>query len=309
LSACPARAGKPAGACPLGAGKPARACPLGAGKPARGRSRGLPIMKRRRKLMLRWLFILLVSFAISFFTGACFNSEAKREAQRGKQAKENSFKRLRNQMVNEQIIARGVKDELVLKAMRKVPRHLFVPEKLQDLAYNDFPLPIGEGQTISQPYIVAYMTERLGLKGGEKVLEVGTGSGYQAAILAEIAGEVYTIEIIPSLAKQAERRLKALGYTNVHVRQGDGYLGWPEQAPFDAIIVTAAPDHIPQPLIDQLKVGGRLILPLGEEYQELVLVIKTEKGLHKERLIPVRFVPMTGEAEKDYEREPKKPPE
>jgi len=218
------------------------------------------------------------------------------EAQKSKT--DDAFQEARKRMVETQIRARGVKDARVLKAMEKVPRHRFVPEHLWDEAYFDEPLPIGYGQTISQPYVVAYMTEQLGLTGDEKVLEIGTGSGYQAAILAELAKEVYTIEIIPELGKRAAEVLKELGYENVHVRIGDGYRGWPEAAPFDAIILTAAPDHVPQPLLDQLKVGGRMILPLGDFYQDLVLITKTEKGIKKERKIPVRFVPMTGEAEK-----------
>ncbi|MCJ7458149.1 MAG: protein-L-isoaspartate(D-aspartate) O-methyltransferase [candidate division Zixibacteria bacterium] len=204
----------------------------------------------------------------------------------------------RDWMVKTQIESRGVKDPLVLKAMRKVPRHLFVPKSYQEEAYADEPLPIGEGQTISQPYIVALMTELLGLKGEEKVLEIGTGSGYQAAILAEIAKEVYSIEIICLLAEKAESTLKELEYKNITVKCGDGYQGWKEHSPFDGIIVTAAPDHIPQPLVDQLKIGGRLVIPVGELFQELILVTKTEKGIKKENVIPVRFVPMTGEAEK-----------
>ncbi|MCD6336019.1 MAG: protein-L-isoaspartate(D-aspartate) O-methyltransferase, partial [Candidatus Latescibacteria bacterium] len=165
-------------------------------------------------------------------------------------------------------------------------------------AYADHPLPIGLNQTISQPYIVAYMTEALALRGGEKVLEIGTGSGYQAAVLAEIADSVFSIEILKPLADRASEQLSALGYKNVHVRCGDGYQGWPEHAPFDAIIVTAAPDHIPQPLKDQLKIGGRLIIPVGARYQELLLITRTEQRFEEKRLLPVRFVPMTGEAQK-----------
>ncbi|MFH1335665.1 MAG: protein-L-isoaspartate(D-aspartate) O-methyltransferase, partial [Candidatus Zixiibacteriota bacterium] len=169
----------------------------------------------------------------------------------------------RERMVEKQIEARGVKDKLVLAAMRKVPRHLFVPENWREQAYTDGPLPIGESQTISQPYIVGLMTELLNLKGGEKILEIGTGSGYQAAVLAEITKEVYTIEIICPLAQRAESTLKELEYNNITVRCADGYQGWKEHAPFDGVIVTAAPDHIPQPLVDQLKVGGRLVIPVG----------------------------------------------
>ena len=200
-------------------------------------------------------------------------------------------------MVARQIEARGVADPLVLKAVRKVPRREFVPDPLKEFAYEDRPLPIGEDQTISQPYIVAFMTEALKLKGGEKVLEIGTGSGYQAAVLAEIAGHVYSIEIIPALAERGGKTLEKLGYKNVTVKCGDGYQGWAEHAPFDAIIVTCAPDHIPEPLKRQLGVGGRLVIPVGSFFQELLLITRTEKGYRKESLLPVRFVPMTGPLE------------
>lgn len=208
-----------------------------------------------------------------------------------------NFAKQREEMVKYQIKARGVNDKRVLAAMLKVPRHLFVQENLQNRAYTDEPLPIGSGQTISQPYIVAYMTEQIDIDENEKVLEIGTGSGYQAAILGEIAKEVFTIEIVPELGKKAGEILQRLNYSNVHVRIGDGYLGWPEEAPFDAIIVTAAPDHVPQPLVDQLKVGGRMMIPVGEFSQDLILLERTEKGIERKRKIPVRFVPMTGEAE------------
>ncbi|KPJ60367.1 MAG: protein-L-isoaspartate O-methyltransferase [Latescibacteria bacterium DG_63] len=200
-------------------------------------------------------------------------------------------------MVDEQIVKRGVKDPQVLAAMRKVPRHEFVPESYRNYAHADEPLPIGEGQTISQPYIVALMTETLRIGKNSRILEIGTGSGYQAAVLAEIGKEVYSIEIIESLATRASETLRRLGYTNVHVKAGDGYRGWPEKAPFDAIIVTAAPDHVPQPLIEQLKVGGRMSIPVGDIYQELLIITKTESGVVRKDVLPVRFVPMTGEAQ------------
>jgi len=204
----------------------------------------------------------------------------------------------REQMVREQIAARGVEDPRVLAAMRSIPRHELVPQEFRAYAYADRPLPIGEGQTISQPFIVAYMTEQLKLTGEERVLEIGTGSGYQAAVLSELAREVYSIEIVPDLASRASKDLLRLGYDNVHVRQGDGYRGWPEEAPFDAIIVTAAPEQIPEPLIEQLRIGGRLIAPVGDYWQELVLVTRDESGTRREKLIGVRFVPMTGEVQR-----------
>lgn len=204
----------------------------------------------------------------------------------------------RERMVRETIAARGVRDSLVLAAMRTVPRHLFVPPAERGLAYGDHPLPIGEEQTISQPYIVAFMTELLDLRPGEKVLEIGTGSGYQAAVLAEITDHVYTIEIVEPLAKSAAARLEELGYDQVRVRAGDGYRGWPEASPFDAIVVTAAPDHVPQPLVDQLAPGGRLVIPVGDQFQELKLIARDASGaITEESKLPVRFVPMTGEAE------------
>lgn len=195
-------------------------------------------------------------------------------------------------MVESQIKARGVKDEAVLEVMRKVPRHKFVSKNMKSYAYNDEPLSIGEGQTISQPYIVAYMTEVLQLRGDEKVLEVGTGSGYQAAILAEIAKEVYSIEVIEALSLRAQEALKELGYTNIYFKIGDGSLGWKENAPFDAIMVTAAPDKVPEALQAQLNISGRMIIPVGVTFQELVLIIREKKKYKKERLLPVRFVPL-----------------
>ena len=199
----------------------------------------------------------------------------------------------RARMVEQQIAARGVANPRVLAAMRAVPRHRFVDPSQAANAYDDRPLPIGRGQTISQPYIVAYMTELLRLEPGAKVLEVGTGCGYQAAVLAEIAREVYTIEIVKTLADGAASLLPRLGYANVHVRHGDGYGGWPDQAPFDGIVVAAAPDHIPPALVAQLAVGGRLVIPVGDADQEIRVITKTASGHREERLIPVRFVPLT----------------
>ena len=197
-------------------------------------------------------------------------------------------------MVKEQIVPRGTKNPAVLQAMRRVPRHEFIPEPESSLAYKDQPVPIGHGQTISQPAVVAFMTDALGLRGTEKVLEVGTGSGYQAAILAEMVPKVFTIEIIEPLAGRAAETLARLGYRNVQVRVGDGSGGWPEEAPFDAIIVTAAPEQLPQPLLDQLAMGGRLIAPVGKGYQTLVLIRRTPKGYERTELLQVMFVPLTG---------------
>jgi protein-L-isoaspartate(D-aspartate) O-methyltransferase len=199
----------------------------------------------------------------------------------------------RARMVREQIEARGVRDPRVLDAMRRVPRHLFVPEALRSEAYNDYPLPIGYDQTISQPFIVAWMTEALQTTPRSRVLEIGTGSGYQAAVLAEITAEVYTIEILAPLAASARQTIEALGYRNVHARVGDGYAGWPEHAPFDAIIVTAAPDHVPQPLLDQMAMGGRLVIPVGGAgAQQLTVITKDAAGMTTEERMPVRFVPL-----------------
>jgi len=204
----------------------------------------------------------------------------------------------RQQMVEQDIKGRGVKDKLVLKAMARIPRERFVPTSYHGRAYSDSPLPIGEGQTISQPYVVALMTEALALKSTDRVLEIGTGSGYQAAVLAEIVDEVYTIEIRKNLARRSGSLLRDLGYKNVHVKHGDGYFGWPDHAPFDAIIITAAVNHIPPQLLRQLKDGGKLILPLGSTtfYQTLTLVTKQGKEFKIVQMSSVRFVPMTGEA-------------
>jgi protein-L-isoaspartate(D-aspartate) O-methyltransferase len=206
-----------------------------------------------------------------------------------------AFAAARESMVRGQILERGITDARILGAFRKVPRHLFVAPRYRGQAYGDFPLPIEEGQTISQPYIVAIMTAVIAPSASKKVLEIGTGSGYQAAVMAELAREVYTIEIFPSLADASRRLLQGLGYRNIHFRTGNGYVGWPEAAPFDGIIVTCAPDHIPAPLLEQLAVGGRLVIPIrySDTVQDLLLVEKLPGGrLKKTNLIPVLFVPM-----------------
>jgi protein-L-isoaspartate(D-aspartate) O-methyltransferase len=208
---------------------------------------------------------------------------------------------LRRKMVDTQLKVRDIRDEQVLAVMGRVPRHEFVPEEIRHLAYQDGPLPIGQGQTISQPYIVAFMTEAIKPQAGQRVLEIGTGSGYQAAVLAELVKEVYTIELLPELAKQAAARLKRLGYRNVHVRAGDGYKGWPEAAPFDAIVVTCGAEHVPEPLFEQLRPGGTMVIPVGEAHGDQVLRVIT-KGAKGERttrdVLPVRFVPLRRAADK-----------
>ena len=216
------------------------------------------------------------------------------------------FATARRRMVEEQLVARGLTNTQVLAAMTKVPRHQLVPEAYRPNAYSDFPLPIGHDQTISQPFIVAFMTDQLAPKPTDKVLEIGTGSGYQAAVLAELVRTVYTIEIVEPLGRRAEVDLKRLGYTNVFVRVGDGYQGWPEAAPFDSIIVTCAPDKVPQALIDQLKDGGRMIIPIGSAWnQELYIFSKTAGKIQKKAILPVRFVPMTGKKNSEPARPPK----
>lgn len=228
-----------------------------------------------------------MSLLSGFFSGGCPASPGSEDA----------FARKRGEMVERQIAARGVHDPRVLDAMRRVPRHLFVPPAEVSSAYEDHPLPIGSGQTISQPYVVAFMTEQLRLTGKEKVLEIGTGSGYQAAVLAALAAKVYTVEIRPELASAAAARLESLKIANVEVRNADGYRGWPEEAPFDGILVTAAPERVPPPLLQQLAVGGRMVIPVGGFYQELKVIERTEKGLTEKSVLPVRFVPFVGEAE------------
>lgn len=203
-----------------------------------------------------------------------------------------SYEKQREAMVQHQIEARGIKDKRVIEVIRRVPRHLFVAEESRDIIYGDYPVPIGFDQTISQPYIVSYMTEALKLSPTDKVLEIGTGCGYQSAILAELAKEVYTIEIVEPLSKRAQKTLNELNYKNIYFKVGDGYQGWPEAAPFEAIIVTAAPPEVPQALIDQLKVGGRMVIPIGTLHQDLYLITKTKNGIETKNLGSVRFVPM-----------------
>lgn len=243
-------------------------------------------------------FLILLSFCLSFSLFGCMNFvsiENSVDAQtRNTKSVSDEYKKERREMIDRQIRARGITDNSVLKAMEKVPRHKFVPAEYIKLAYRDSPLPIGLNQTISQPFIVAYMTDAAEISKNDKVLEIGTGSGYQAAVLGELAKEVYTIEIIPELAERSRQILGELGYKNVFVKTGNGYLGLPEQAPFDAIIVTAAPDEIPQALVEQLAVGGKIIIPVGNANQEMVVIEKTKKGVTEKRTMQVRFVPMTG---------------
>jgi len=233
---------------------------------------------------------------LSILLTAC---SGERRAAQEAPAPQDFYTVARQRMVVEQLQGRDIVDPAVLQAMSKVQRHEFMPESQRRFGYTDQPLVIGHGQTISQPYIVALMTQALELARGESVLEIGTGSGYQAAVLAELTDEVYTIEILEPLALRASETLQRLGYDQVRTRIGDGYRGWPEHAPFDAIIVTAAPDHIPQPLIEQLAIGGRMVIPVGTYYQELMVLRKDDEGnLTREKGIPVRFVPMVGEARK-----------
>jgi len=238
-------------------------------------------------------FLALILLAL----GGCLEEPAV--ARDGKAAQADSYAEARREMVATQIRARGIENPKVLEAMARVPRHEFVPALARRLAYGDHPLPIGHGQTISQPFIVAFMTEALNPAPGDRVLEIGTGSGYQAAVLAELVAKVYTIEIVAPLAERARADLARLGYGNVLVRVGDGYEGWPEHAPFDAIIVTCSPEQVPQPLVDQLRDGGRMIIPVGDAKggQELYLLEKRGARVVKRAVLPVRFVPMTGKAQ------------
>lgn len=259
--------------------------------------------------MIQKFIVLILAGLLVFFT-LCISEDRETPLEIGKndtvqdtlqEREDTRFIEARNAMVKSDLRARDIKDEKVLEVMAKVPRHKFVSRDLQEEAYADHPLPIGYGQTISQPYIVALMTQSLNLEKEDKVLEIGTGSGYQAAILAEIVDDVYTIEIIEELAKKANNTLRELGYENVKVKAGDGYFGWEEQAPFNAIIVTCAANHIPPPLIEQLDEGGRLIIPLGSTkyYQTLTLVEKKNNSLETRYITSVRFVPMAGEALKE----------
>jgi protein-L-isoaspartate(D-aspartate) O-methyltransferase len=224
-----------------------------------------------------------ILLTIIFFTAGLFSLQ-----------QDDKFTGMRKEMVNNQIVSRGIRNQVTIKAMLKVPRHLFVTSQYTDRAYEDTPLPIGYNQTISQPFIVAYMTELAKPAKWKKVLEVGTGSGYQAAVLAEVVSTVYTIEIIPELAREAASRLTRLGYKNIVTKAGDGYMGWKEHAPFDVIMVTAADDHIPQPLLDQLAENGRLIMPVGapSSAQQIVLAVKKNGKIEKSKLAMVRFVPL-----------------
>ncbi|RJP78166.1 MAG: protein-L-isoaspartate(D-aspartate) O-methyltransferase [Desulfobacteraceae bacterium] len=241
--------------------------------------------------MTKRFHIIICLCVYSFCSVCCVASEPKEE----------EYTRLRHEMVKNQIESRGIFHPRVLDALKTVPRHRFVPEKNRNLAYNDHPLPIGEDQTISQPYIVALMTEILNPDPDQTVLEIGTGSGYQAAILAQLYKQVYTIEIIESLGKRSQNLLAERGYRNVQVKIGDGYQGWKEHSPFDAIIVTCAPTHIPEPLKEQLAEGGKMIIPVGEAYdQRLVLLVKEKGKIREKEVIPVRFVPMMGENGKTY---------
>ena len=241
---------------------------------------------------------VVVFFCAAVVLSACRSEPARSAGANSAVAVADSFAPRQQAMVERQIESRGIKAPTVLAAMRKVPRHRFVLPGAVALAYEDHPLPIAAGQTISQPFIVAYMTEAAEIARTDKVLEIGTGSGYQAAVLGEIAREVYTIEIIPELAEGARKVLAELGYANVQVRAGNGYLGWPEQAPFDAIVVTAAPDEVPQALVDQLAVGGRMVIPVGTANQDMLIIERTPRGVIERRTIPVRFVPMTGKPER-----------
>lgn len=248
-----------------------------------------------KPLIPLWFFIFIISVVlVPYHTSPLVDPSSVIVPRSFSGQQESQFERLRHQMVERQIRLRGVNDKPVLDAMRKVPRHQFVPASSIDEAYEDHPVPIGYGQTISQPYIVAYMTELVNASGKRTVLEIGTGSGYQAAILAEVVDSVFTVEIIEPLGETAQQRLKNLGYKNIQVKVADGYHGWKEHAPYDAIVVTAAAEHIPPPLIEQLKDGGKMVIPVGHAFlvQTLMLVEKQGGKITTRSVLPVRFVPL-----------------
>jgi protein-L-isoaspartate(D-aspartate) O-methyltransferase len=247
---------------------------------------------------LEWSLMIFILLPYTVASPPVGSAERGNERARADSAESRETREARERMVQEQIFARGIRDPRVLGALRKVPRHRFVPPAMQPSAYEDSALPIGLGQTISQPYVVAFMTEAVELQPQDRVLEIGTGSGYQAAVLSLLVREVYSMEIVERLGREAEARLKEMGYANVRVRIVDGYRGWPEAAPFDAIIVTAAPPDVPPALVAQLRPGGRMVVPVGRYEQDLIRLRRTAKGLERESLLPVRFVPMVPEGER-----------
>ena len=263
----------------------------------KSRAQGLEVISKPLLVLAAWLAVMAAPASACGGTNAPAEPTPSGVPERPGSTQQDPYEELRSRMVERDIAARGVSDPEVLSAMRMVPRHEYVPPALIPRAYEDRPLPIGMNQTISQPYIVALMTELAQIEPGDRVLEIGTGSGYQAAVLSVLADRVFTIEILEELSEAAAQRLKTLGHSNIEFRAGDGYRGWPEEAPFDAIVVTAAPPHVPRPLIDQLALGARLIIPVGTGYQELLVIERTADGIEQRRSIPVRFVPMTGEAQ------------
>ncbi len=254
--------------------------------------------RRNLPQILAWFVLMFVPFPQALSSRQEGRSETGDVRSRADSAEGPQTREARERMVQEQVFARGIRDPRVLEALRKVPRHRFVPAEMQPFAYADTPLPIGLGQSISQPAVVAFMTEALELKPQDRVLEIGTGSGYQAAVLSLLAREVYSMEIVERLGRDAKARLKQMGYANVRIRIGDGYRGWPEAAPFDAILVTAAPPDVPPALVAQLRLGGRMVVPVGRDVQDLIRLRRTAKGLERESLLPVRFVPMVPENER-----------
>jgi protein-L-isoaspartate(D-aspartate) O-methyltransferase len=264
--------------------------------------KGDGLMRHRQGRQSRIILLSARALVLGFTLVSGFGLIGREQAVRGQESRgdqESQFETRRLHLVATSMEAEGINHPAVLRAMRTVPRHRFVPDRLRPLAYEDTALPIGAGQTISQPSLVAMMTAAIRPKPKMRVLEIGTGSGYQAAVLSRCVAEVETIEVIPSLGRQAESTLRALGYANVHVHIGDGYDGWPERAPYDAVILTAAPKRVPKPLLDQLKVGGRLVAPVGQVDQNLIVITKTPQGLVTESIAAVRFVPMTGKVQSD----------